>query len=404
MILRRTLFSVATLALLFAGLYTGEYIFYVGFALLVSVLVYAIFTNVWVLLDFKYLQSITPEKTSKGKDATLVMQIHNDKPFIFPFIRIYYQLPDSVFTGELEEDVLSILPFQHGEIRRDFHCAFRGSFPLGITRIEVMDMFGLFKFKIELSKRSYYKPLKINIYPRILHLQYLPLPQIQQEGVQNNQLEKSYETAMPSDIREYRYGDPLKRIHWKATSKFQDILILDHEITTQPHALLYMEGMSPEIPDSMAKHEVEDQLVETVTAISHYILHKWLPLKLTIYSKKRKELSGRNPQDFQSFYDLMSEIDLTSPYSMEDVMQIESQSFMQDGSLILVLHQLSYSLFNQLCIFRQNGIFPMVFLVQHRDQENKDYPKILDELNNKGIPSFQIYSDERLDEALEVIL
>ncbi|NLB40825.1 MAG: hypothetical protein GX815_00920 [Clostridiales bacterium] len=77
---------------------------------------------------------------------------------------------------------------------------------------------------------------------------------------------------------------------------------------------------------------------------------------------------------------------------------------MQDGSLILVLHQLSYSLFNQLCIFRQNGIFPMVFLVQHRDHENKDYPKILDELNDKGIPSFQIYSDERLDEALEVIL
>ena len=295
MILRRILFSAATLALLFAGLYTGEYIFYIGFALLVSVLIYAIVTYVWVLLDFKYIQSITPEKTSKGKDATLVMQIHNDKPFIFPFIRIYYQLPDSVFTGELEEDVLSILPFQHGEIRRDFHCAFRGSFSLGITRIEVMDMFGLFKFHIDLSKRSYHKPLKINIYPRILHLQNLSLPQIQHEGEQNNQLQKSFETAMPSDIREYRYGDPLKRIHWKASSKLQDILVLDHEITTQPHALLYMEGIPLEAPDTRAKHEVEDQLVETVTAISHYILHKWLPLKLTAGSSMEEILRTFKP-------------------------------------------------------------------------------------------------------------
>jgi uncharacterized protein (DUF58 family) len=404
MTLRRTLFSVMTLALLFAGLYTGEYIYYIGFALLISVLIYAIVTNVWVLLDFKYLQTITPERTSKGKDATLVIQIHNDKPFIFPFIRIYYQLPNSVFTGELEEDVLSILPFQYGETRRDFHCAFRGSFTIGITSLEVMDMFGLFRFHINLSKRPYYKPLTLNIYPRIIHLQYLPLPQIKHEGMQNSQLQKSYETAMPSDIREYRYGDPLKRIHWKASSKLQDILILDHETTTQPHALLYMEAMPPEAPNSMIKHEIEDQLVETVTAISHYILNKWLPLRLTVYGEDRKELSGSNPHDFQAFYDLLSEVNLVSPYTMENVMQIESQSFKQNGSLILVLHQLSYSLFNQLCIFRQNSIFPMVFLVQHRDQENRDYPKMLEDLNNKGIPSFQIYSDERLDEALEVIL
>ena len=100
----------------------------------------------------------------------------------------------------------------------------------------------------------------------------------------------------------------------------------------------------------------------------------------------------------------MSEIDLASSYFMEDVMQIESKSFKHNGSLILVLHQLSYNLFNQLCIFRQNGIFPMVFLVQHRDHENKEYPKMLDELNERGISSFKIYSDERLDEALEVIL
>ena len=404
MIVRRILFAFSTLAFLFGGLYTGEYIYYIGFCLLVSVLFYSIVTNLWVLLDFNYLQTITPNKTSKGKDAALVIQIHNDKPFLFPFIRIHYQLPDSVLSGKTENEVLSILPFQHGEVRRDFKCAFRGSYPMGITRIEVMDMFGLFRFKMDLTKRPYYKPLILTVYPRILHLQHLPLAQIEQDGLLNNQLLKSYEAAAPSEIREYRYGDPLKKIHWKASSKLQDILVMDYEITTQPHTLLYLEGISPEASRDIVRYEMEDQLIETATAISHYILYKWHPLKLIMYGKERKELSGVNPHDFHGFYEFLSEIDMESPFSMEAVIQMDSITFRQNGSLILVIHQLSYKLFNHLCLFQQNGIFPMVFLIQHREKQNKEYHKVIKSLNEKGIPTFLIYTDQRVDEALEVIL
>ena len=96
---RRIFIALCIVVLLFFALYTGEDLYYIGFGILVSVVVYAALTNLWVLLDFKYLQDIAPGRANKGQKAVLTLQIHNDKPFIFPFIKIYYQTPETILTG-----------------------------------------------------------------------------------------------------------------------------------------------------------------------------------------------------------------------------------------------------------------------------------------------------------------
>lgn len=401
--IKRGLFAACTLILLLAGLYSGDYIYYIGFGVLISILIYAIATNLWVLLDFNYLQTISPNKVSKGQNAILTIQIHNDKPFIFPFMKIYYQTPASILAGTTEKGVLSILPFQHGEIREEFNCSLRGNYQLGITHLEVGDMFGLFRFPMNLMNKHYHRLQLLSVYPRIIHLAYLPLPQIQLEGILNNQLLRTNEAATLSDIRQYRYGDPLKKIHWKASSKLQELQVMNHEMTTQPHALLFVET-TPNRAEGMERHQIEDQIIETTTAIAHYILHKWLPLKFVIYHETRKELNGRNPQDFQAFYEQLSNISFDSLFPMTEIMQMESTTFHQRGSLILIIHELSYTLFSHLCIFKQTGVYPMIFLIQHRNNNYPEYRKMIEELNEKGIPSFLIFTDQRIDEALEAVL
>lgn len=401
---RRIFVGVCALILLLLGLYTGDYIYYIGFGVFLFVIIYAVLTCLWVLLDFKYLQNITPSRASKGQDAVLTIQIHNDKPFIFPFIKIYYQTPESILTGTQKEGVLSILPFQHGEIREKFNCSLRGNYPLGISAIEVVDMFGLFRFTMDLTKKNYHKSILLSVYPRIITLYHLPLPRVQQEGLLNNQMQKTNETATLSDIRQYTYGEPMKKVHWKVSSKLQDLYIMNHEITTQPHTLLLLEMKAPVQSQLIERRQVEDQMIETATALTYYILNKWLPLKLVIYQKERQELGGRTPHNFQALYEHLAGISFDSPFSMTEIMQIESSAFQQTGSLILVVHTMSYNLFNHLCILRQSGVYPMVFIIRHRNSKNQNYGKMVEDLNEKGIPSFIVYNDQRLDEALEAIL
>jgi len=397
------LFVLCTAALLLLSLYTGDLLCYIGFGILLSILVYAVLTCLWTLLDFHYLQDITPKEAPKGKHAVLTIQIHNDKPFLFPYLKVSYRTPESLLTDTKKEGILSVLPFHYGEIREEFPCSLRGIYPIGITGVEVMDLFGLFHFSMDLTRKHYHKMLRLTVLPRVLSLSNLPLPEIRQEGLLSNQLLKTNETAVQSDIRRYAYGDPLKKVHWKISSKMQDLYVMNYEMTTQPHVLLFLEMNLPDRISRLERRQLEDQMVESTTALAHYLLSKWIPLQFIIYQRSRQELSGRTPQNFPAFYEFLSGIAFQSPFSMSRILQIESSAFHSNESLILVVDQIGYDLFNRLCLLRQSGVRPMVFLIKNRNRENQEDEKMLQDLRKRAIPTFLIHTDQRLDEALEAM-
>ncbi|HBG76612.1 MAG TPA: hypothetical protein DDW86_06605, partial [Clostridiales bacterium] len=50
------------------------------------------------------------------------------------------------------------------------------------------------------------------------------------------------------------------------------------------------------LPDRISileRRQLEDQMVESTAALAHYLLSKWIPLKLIVYQRARQELSGR---------------------------------------------------------------------------------------------------------------
>lgn len=382
------------------GLYSGEKIFFMGFTAVVSLLAYALITNLWVLMDFRYLQRITPEQATKGDRATLTIQIHNDKPFIFPYIKVLYQTPQSVLTQEVKEEVLCILPFHYGEIKEDFICDLRGHYTLGIIGVEVCDPFGLFNFSMNLLTRSYHKPLKLDVAPRVIRLAGLPLPQIQTEGTTRQEFLATEEPASLSDMRQYQYGDPLKKIHWKVSAKLQDLYVKNYETNTQPQILMFLETF-PYPSEGMARYKIEDQVIECAVAVIHFVLSKWFSLQLIVYHRERQQLSGRNPGDFTRFFDYLAALPFNSPFRMDEILSMESAGFSKGESIVLIVHGMSYRLFNHLCLLKQSSIHPLVFLVYHSPELDEDIKRMVDELNRREIPCFPLHTDERIDKMLE---
>ena len=103
----------SALVFLIIGLYSGERVFFMGFAITVSLILYSIITSLWVLYDFNYLQNLIPSVITKGSKATLRIELHNDKPFIFPYIKLYYQTPENVILGSFKEWVTYVLSLIH---------------------------------------------------------------------------------------------------------------------------------------------------------------------------------------------------------------------------------------------------------------------------------------------------
>ncbi|MGI6189607.1 MAG: DUF58 domain-containing protein [Clostridiales bacterium] len=382
------------------GLYSGDKIYFIGLSVIVSLIIYAFITNIWVILDFRYLQNITPQQVSKGEPAALVIQIHNDKPFIYPYIKVFYKVPESALNNDSKEKVLSVLPFQYGEIRENFICSLRGEYTLGITHIEVRDPFGLFVLSTNLANRPYYKPLYLKVTPRILNISALPLPRIRNEGSSIQEFFYTEEPASLADIRQYRYGDPLKKIHWNISAKLQDIYVKNYETTAQSQILIFLET-SPFPVDGMLRYRIEDQAVECAVSVIYFILTKSLPAQLIIYHRERQQISGKNPEDFPRFFDYISMLPFSSPFSAGEILLIESPGFSKGQNIILIIHNLNHNLFNQLCRFRQSDIHPFILFIHPPGQVNAELRRMIDELNKRDIPCITVPVNERLDHILE---
>ncbi|MBA4062521.1 MAG: DUF58 domain-containing protein [Isosphaera sp.] len=90
----------------------------------------------------------------------------------------------------------------------------RGYYPLGPTLLETGDVFGLHR-----RHRVVGRPVYVMVYPKVVPLPKYdfaserPLGEIR---LQNRLFEDPTRTA---GVREYQFGDPLQRVHWKVTAR-----------------------------------------------------------------------------------------------------------------------------------------------------------------------------------------
>jgi uncharacterized protein (DUF58 family) len=110
--------------------------------------------------------------------------------------------------------VVNLRPRQTKTIKYKVTFERRGYFPIGPTLLETGDVFGLHR-----RHRVVGEPVYIMVYPKVM-----PLPKydfaserpIGEVRLQNRLFEDPTRTA---GVRQYMIGDPLSRIHWRATAR-----------------------------------------------------------------------------------------------------------------------------------------------------------------------------------------
>lgn len=399
---RIAIFSLIFVSLFF-GLYTGERIFFIVFAILALLVLSALIMGIWILVDFKYLQTVEPSAVEKEESATLKIEIHNDRPFIYPYMKVCLRTLKETIGGYEREYVLSILPFKHKTIEENFSCPLRGKYPIGITSVQVQDLFGLFTFNIDLSQRPYYRQLYLTVYPRILEIPSLPLLFVEMDEVQSSKLRQTEEISSVSDIRQYEYGDPLKKIHWKLSSKYQDIYVKEYETSSGPKTLVFLETTSYPV-DGVVRHELEDQLIECTIAIINHMLQRYISTELIIYNRDRLRLRGQKPHDLPLFYDTLSLLHFDGSLPLNQILTLEEANLDKSYNIVLITYSLDYGLFNRICTFKELGFYPILFLIEHNSYRDIGLANMITQLNDIDIPSYMISTEERIDEVLEDLI
>lgn len=111
----------------------------------------------------------------------------------------------------------------------------RGKYKLGPSTIKFTDLIGAFKFDFELDTIK-----EIVVYPNIYRISAVPFKSLQPLGTIKNKVPIFEDQSSVTGLRDYQYGDELKRINWKISAKHDKFMVNNYQPSISSGSLIIL--------------------------------------------------------------------------------------------------------------------------------------------------------------------
>lgn len=213
---------LSTLSLLLLGLiFRLNLLVFAMYALLGILLLSRFFTRQWTE-KIAVRRRCSGDVFEIGESCDVSVEIKNDSPLSVPWLLIEDALSRDALSGTPPRtkveggrlDIVRLKPGQTTELQ--YHVAFltRGYFQLGPLLLETGDVFGLHR-----RFRVAGEPHFALVLPKVLPLQGYNLASRRPIGEIRVTHRLFEDPTRLAGVRPYQHGDPLNRIHWRATAR-----------------------------------------------------------------------------------------------------------------------------------------------------------------------------------------
>ncbi len=347
-------------SLLVSALATGERFFVAGFALCLGLLAACLALCAAQLFGFKYTQSLSAHQAVKGARITLRFELHNDRFFPFSFIRMSYHTPVSSLSGAPQTMDATVLPGQARVREEEIDCPYRGSYEIGFTHVAVTDLFGLVNLRLPMRHTGYFQPLRLNVEPRPIPLGSFELPTRISEGRLSRRVLSRVEASY-ADTRAYMVGDPMRRIHWKASVRRGSLLVKRYEGEERPDALILLD-VNAHGREGLRRVQIEDLCVTTALSVAAHLLTRWIPVRFVAYDPERVQFLATKPTDISALSTYLAFAPFGRSYPMQDIIGLELAGTSAHTSVVVVTPLMTDHLFGALESMRARGVHLCVYL------------------------------------------
>lgn len=183
-------------------------------------------------------RQLEPSRIATGQQARVRLRVDNVSRMPTGLLLVEDSLPYTL--GSRPRFVLERLePRGHRQMDYQVRSDARGRFRLGPLTVRLADPFGL----VELV-RSFTTTDNLVVTPKVV-----PLPRVRLGGGSSGDGEsraRIVAAAGEDDVatREYRHGDDLRRVHWRSTAHFGELMVRREEQFWQSHGSLLLDGRS----------------------------------------------------------------------------------------------------------------------------------------------------------------
>lgn len=167
-------------------------------------------------------------ETTKFSPVSFNVTVSNESVLPLPFVEADIVIPNETNVRCLERRMyLALPPNGNCEIKEDVTFSYRGQYDIGVSNIFVYDFFRLFRLK---SEEHQYRP--IFVLPRRMVFEHQTENAASDVNTESMKNIRGIDRAEMSDIRAYRQGDHMKTIHWKLSSKTQEMQVKEYAMNS----------------------------------------------------------------------------------------------------------------------------------------------------------------------------
>lgn len=221
----------------------------------------------WALARVSYTRTFGAEAVFAGDTAEMIEVIDNAKPLPVFWLRaestisanLRFQIKadldiDRGKATQHHKSLFTLLPYRRIRRRHQVYCASRGVYRLESVSLSAGDLFGL-----SVTTRSVPTSAVLTVYPQLLPLHEVPLPSRDWQGQITVRRWIVDDPFIQAGVREYRAGDEMRRINWKAVARTSVLQVNKHDYTADRKLYLYV---NVEVTEQMRGIVSDEALIE----------------------------------------------------------------------------------------------------------------------------------------------
>jgi len=207
----------------------------------------------YCLRAVSYTRRLTSLRLGFGEQTDLWVEVVNAKPLPLAWLRAEDELPVELAIGgrdlvpgnraarQVLDHSFALRGYERVRRRYRLLARARGAYDIGPVILSSGDLFGF-------HSRSTEQPSvqTILVYPRLVPLREVPLLAARPYGEKRARRWLLEDPMLLAGAREYRRGDSLRQIHWKASARFGRLQTRTFDASADPHLLIMVNSQTIE--------------------------------------------------------------------------------------------------------------------------------------------------------------
>ncbi len=220
----------------------------------------------YCLAGVDYRRQLSATRASFGEEVVLDTELVNDKLLPLAWLHLVDQVPSGLtITGaavvkaggpalaDALVEVRPMLPYQRLRRHLVVSCTHRGEHVFGPARLRSGDPLALRERSREPAGRD-----RLLVYPKVFALAPSTVVSRVLVGERRARREPIEDPSLVAGVREYRPGDPLRKVDWRATARTATLLVRDFEPSVTLRVAVFLD-FSPSVSSryTLAGDELE---------------------------------------------------------------------------------------------------------------------------------------------------